>query len=96
MMRSAIASQEMAGDPMGLRSAVFQFGIAEVKMKTFWPEAVGRQPIIGPDWSGSESTKAHRRNARAGILSALHQDSGCCEKHFRPPKCLGTVRGAQA
>jgi small GTP-binding protein len=93
MMRSAIASQEMAGDPMGLRSTVFQFASPEVRMKTLLAGAIGQTaPLIARLRQEVNDRKAIEGTARAGILSALHQDSEVLRKTLLASKAaLGTV-----
>ena len=93
MMRSAIAGQEMAGDPMGLRSTAFQFALPEVRMKTLLGGAIGQTaPLIARLRQEVNDRKSIEGTARTGILSALHQDSEVLLKTLRACKtALGTV-----
>lgn len=94
MMRSVIAGQEFSGDPMGLRSAVLQIASPEVRMQTLLAGAVGQTaPLIARLRLEVNERKTVEGAARAGILSALDQNSDVLRKTLRTCKtALETVR----
>lgn len=81
MMHSAIARQDIAGDPMGLRSTILQLASPKTRMRTILAGAAGQAaPLIARLRREVEERKTSELTAREGILSALHKDSDVLRK----------------